>query len=228
MKFSLTLSLAALIAAGPAFADPPGHAPAYGYYKKHGHDDDDRHRGDGRHGRGDDLRDRDDDIRYRGDEIHYRPEIVQYREPPRVTEYYTGASGVVYGHDYGIASGRCNRDEIGAVIGGVTGAVIGGRVADRGDRVVGMVVGGVLGAIVGHAIGDSMDDRDRACMGHALELGRPGVPVVWRHDGHHYHFTPRGTAGGGCRYATLIIDGRMPREVLACPSGRGQWAFHRS
>lgn len=143
-------------------------------------------------------------------------------------KHYKGKSGVVYVRDYGISSGRCNRDEIGAVIGGVTGAVIGSRVVEREDRVVGMVVGGVLGAVLGHAIGDSMDERDRACMGHALELGRPGVPVVWRHDGHAYRFTPRGEARGGCRYATLAIDGRKPREVLACPSGRGEWTFRRS
>ncbi len=134
---------------------------------------------------------------------------------------------MVYTHDYGIASGRCNRDEIGAVIGGVTGAVIGGHVAGRDDRVVGVVVGGVLGAVLGHAIGDRMDDRDRACMGHALELGRPGVPVAWRHQGHHYQFTPRGDARGGCRYATLAVDGRKPREVLACPAGRGEWRLRR-
>lgn len=140
---------------------------------------------------------------------------------------YKGKTGVVYTHDYGIASGRCNRDEIGAVIGGVTGAVIGGHVAGRDDRVVGVVVGGVLGAVLGHAIGDRMDDRDRACMGHALELGRPGVPVAWRHQGHHYQFTPRGDARGGCRYATLAVDGRKPREVLACPAGRGEWRLRR-
>jgi surface antigen len=141
---------------------------------------------------------------------------------------YKGKSGAVYVRDYGIESGRCNRDEIGAVIGGVTGAVIGGQVVDRDSRVVGMVVGGVLGAVVGHAIGDSMDERDRACMGHALELGRPGVPVVWRHDGHRYHFTPRGEARGGCRYATLSVNGKKPREVLACPAGRGEWTFRRT
>ena len=144
------------------------------------------------------------------------------------TRHYKGKSGVAYVHDYGIASGRCNRDEIGAVIGGVTGAVIGGQVAGRGDRVVGMVVGGVLGAVLGHAIGDSMDDRDRACMGHALELGRPGIPVEWSHDGHRYHFTPRGDTSGGCRNATMMIDGRNPHDVLACPSGRGEWTFRRN
>lgn len=191
MKVPVTLALAAMLSAGPAFADPPGHAPAHGYYKDR-HDDD--------HDRG----------KYKKD------------------KHYQGKSGVVYVRDYGVSSGRCNRDEIGAVLGGVTGAVIGSRVADRDNRVVGMVVGGVLGAVLGHAIGDDMDDRDRACMGHSLELGRPGVPVVWSHDGHRYHFTPRGDARGSCRYATIVIDGRKPHEVLACPSGRGEWTFRRS
>ncbi|MFP5505573.1 MAG: glycine zipper domain-containing protein [Gammaproteobacteria bacterium] len=181
MKLALALSLAALIGAGPVLADPPGHAPAHGYYK-------DKHK----------------------------------------KKHHKGRSGVVYGHDYGIAAGRCNRDEIGTVIGGVTGAVIGGQVAGRDDRVVGMVVGGVIGAVLGHAIGDAMDERDRACMGHALELGRTGVPVVWTSGGHRYHFTPRGDARDGCRYATVMVDGRRPQDVLACPSGRrGEWNFRR-
>lgn len=191
MNVPVTLALAALAGTSPAWADPPEHAPAHGYYKKH-HNDDRGHRQD----------------RHAG---HYR-----------------GQSGVVYVHDYGIPAGRCNRDEIGAVIGGVSGAVIGGQVAGRDDRVVGMVVGGVLGAVLGHAIGDSMDARDRACMGHALELGRPGVPVAWRHDGRAYRFTPRGDARDGCRYATLVVDGQRPRDVLACPAGRGEWSFRRT
>ncbi len=114
------------------------------------------------------------------------------------------------------------------MIGGVTGVIVGSQVADRDDRVVGMVVGGVLGAVLGHAIGDRMDDRDRACMGHALELGKPGVPVVWGHGGHQYRFIPRGDARDGCRHATLIVDGKKPREVLACPAGRGNWTFRRT
>ena len=192
MKLPLALTLAALVAAGPAFADPPAHAPAHGYYKKKPHDHE------------------------------------VYEVERRTVRYYEGKSGVAYVRDYGISSGRCNRDEIGAVIGGVTGAVIGGQMADRDNRAVGMVVGGVFGAVLGHAIGDSIDDRDRACMGHALELGRPGVPVVWRNDGRRYHFTPRGDARDGCRHATLVVDGGRPRDVLACPSGRGEWRFRRS
>jgi surface antigen len=141
--------------------------------------------------------------------------------------YYAGYSGRHYREDFGILSGRCNRDAIGAVLGGVGGAVIGGQVAGRDDRVVGMVVGGVLGAVVGHAIGEELDKNDRGCMGHALELGKAGVPVVWSHDGHRYHFTPRGEAPNNCRYATLVMDNRKPREILACPNRNGEWKFNR-
>jgi surface antigen len=197
MNLRLTLAMAALVAAGPVLADPPAHAPAHGYHNKSKHDHDDRG--------------------YAYDE----------RRTFRSVRHYEGRSGVGYVRDYGIASGGCNRDEIGTVLGGVTGAVIGSRVADD-NRAVGMVVGGVLGAVLGHAIGDSIDRGDRACMGHALELGRPGVPVVWASGGHRYHFTPRGDARGGCRHATLVVDGRRPRDVLACPSGRGEWTFRRS
>ena len=194
MKLASTILLATCVVAGPALADPPSHAPAHGYYKKHDRDDDHKHHKHHKH-----------------DKRHYE-----------------GKSGAVYARDYGIAAGRCNRDEIGAVIGGVTGAVIGGQVADRDDRVVGMVVGGVLGAVLGHAIGDHMDDRDRACMGHALDLGKPGVPVVWTHGPSRYRFIPGRDARDGCLYPNISIDGKKPREVLACPAGRGDWTFRRT
>jgi hypothetical protein len=141
--------------------------------------------------------------------------------------YYLGYTGYKYKEDYGILSGHCNRDAIGAVLGGVGGAVIGGQVAGKDDRAVGMVVGGVLGAVLGHAIGEELDKNDRACMGHALELGKAGTPVAWTHDGHHYHFTPRGDAPGGCRYATMAMDSRKPKEIIACPTQDGEWKFDK-
>jgi hypothetical protein len=190
MKMLTSAGLICLLASGGVMADPPAHAPAWGYHDDHPHAD-------------------------------------KHHKKPKKIKHYPGKSGVVYVHDYGIASGKCNRDEIGAVIGGVTGAVIGGQVAGKDDRIVGMVVGGVLGAILGHAIGDEIDKKDRACMGHALELGKPGVPIVWKGGTHQYRFTPRGDAPGGCRYATLTIDNRKPQDVLACPTGRGEWEFRR-
>lgn len=186
MKTQIALVMAGLIAATSAWADPPSHAPAHGYYKdkeKHKH---------------------------------------KYKE-----HKYHGKSGAYYVQDYGIHSGKCNRDEIGAVIGGVGGAVIGGQVAGKDDRVVGMVVGGVLGAVLGHAVGDAMDKKDRACMGHALELGKSGAPVIWNNDRRRYSFTPKGDAPNNCRYAALSIDGGKSRDVLACPNKQGEWKFDR-
>lgn len=194
MKPFAILALAGLFGANAAWADPPHHAPAHGYYKNN-HDDDD------------------DDRRHKKHRKH---------------KEYRGHSGVVYDNDYGIRSGRCNRDAIGAVIGGVAGAVIGGQVADREDRVVGMVIGGVVGAVIGHAVGDRMDDRDRACMGHALDVGKPGVPVAWKHGTTRYQFVPGRSAGEGCRHVTLRVDGGKPHPSVACPSGRGEWAFRRT
>jgi surface antigen len=179
MKAQITAGLIGLLSAGVALADPPSHAPAHGWRKKH--------------------------------------------DP-----YYAGYSGKQYAHDYGITSGSCNRDAIGAVIGGVGGAVIGGQVAGKEDQAVGMVVGGVLGAVLGYAIGDAIDENDRACMGHALELGKTGNPVVWKSDGHQYRFTPKGDAPNNCRYATLAMDGRKPKEILACPNRNGEWKFGKA
>lgn len=197
MKALYVALIAGLFGAQAAWADPPSHAPAHGYHKKHHHDDDDGH--------------------------HHKHKYKKHKH-----KEYRGHSGVVYHDDYGIASGRCNRDAIGAVIGGVSGAVIGGQVADRDDRVVGMVIGGVVGAVIGHAVGERMDERDRACMGHALDLGKPGVPVVWRNGSTRYNFVPGDSAGQGCRHVTLRVDGGKPHPSVACPSGRGEWTFRRS
>ena len=111
MKFPVTLALAAVVGAGPAFADPPAHAPAHGYYKKH----------------------HDREYRYADDD----------RRSYRTGRYYEGKSGVAYVRDYGISSGRCNRDEIGTVIGGVTGAVI-SMFAGAGGWVTGAVIANFL------------------------------------------------------------------------------------
>src|SRR5687768_10824729 len=39
--------------------------------------------------------------------------------------FYVGYSGKHWDRDYAVLSGRCNREEIGAVLGGVAGGVVG-------------------------------------------------------------------------------------------------------
>src|SRR5688572_33155528 len=81
---------------------------------------------------------------------------------------YVGYTGKKWEKDYGVIEGRCNTDAVGAVVGGAIGGVIGSR-AGKEDRPVAILAGTVIGALIGAKIGQSIDERDRGCMGHALE-----------------------------------------------------------
>lgn len=165
-----------------ALADPPKHAPAHGWRKKH--------------------------------------------DP-----YYVGFSGYRWGSDYGILSGRCNREEVGTVLGGVIGGVIGNKAGDRDDRVVATIIGAAVGALIGNRIGKELDERDRSCFGHALEIGETGQPVKWANDvtGVRYEMIPgdrNDSYGDGCREYALGAtseDGYSYRSGVACQSETGIW-----
>jgi surface antigen len=172
---------ASLGVALPALADPPSHAPAHGWRKKH--------------------------------------------DP-----YYVGYTGRQWERDYGIVDGHCNREAIGTVLGGVVGGVVGSQVADGDDRAVAIVLGTVIGAVIGRQIGRNMDERDRACVGHALELGKDGQSVRWLNNttGVTYALTPSGggQAAGSCRNFELQISRAGKTEVQpsrACRTGDGTW-----
>ena len=145
--------------------------------------------------------------------------------------YYLGYTGNKWERDYDVRSGHCNREEIGAVLGGVVGGVIGAQVGSRNDRTVATIIGAALGALIGAKIGRDLDDSDRACFGHALEIGSTGRRVTWDNSetGVHYVITPgagsRGDAGF-CRNFTLIAeagDDHWNRKGRACQSERGVW-----
>jgi surface antigen len=166
----------------PAFADPPAHAPAHGWRKKH--------------------------------------------DP-----YYVGYSGKHWENDYGILSGHCNRDAIGAVVGGVVGGVIASRVAEPENRTVATVIGAFAGALIGHRIGRELDEADRGCFGHVLEVGQSGQRVTWTNEstGVRYEMQPgadRQRNGAACREFTLTaVAGRekSSQQGVACQSGTGVW-----
>lgn len=113
-----------------AWADPPAHAPAHGWRKKH--------------------------------------------DP-----YYLGYRGTKWPRDYGVLMGRCDHSAIGAVLGGVVGGAIGSQIGKGEGRAVAIVVGTVLGAVIGAQIGRDLDEADRGCIGHTLELVPPGQRVAW-------------------------------------------------
>jgi surface antigen len=184
MKSVLRTVLVALVVAvaAPALADPPAHAKAHGWRKKH--------------------------------------------DPA-----YVGYTGKEWTHDYGIIEGRCNRDQIGTVVGAVVGGAIGSQVGEGSERTVAIIVGSVLGAVIGREIGRDLDDRDRACVGHSLELVKVGQSVRWVNDKTRvtYLLTPLAPVKGDkshCRRFKLqaTFDGRpKASEGLACRAADGTW-----
>jgi surface antigen len=146
---------------------------------------------------------------------------------------YVGYTGRQWERDYGIIEGHCNRDDIGTVIGAVVGGAIGSKVGEGSNRTVAIVVGSVLGAIVGREIGRDLDDRDRACVGHSLELVKLGQKVRWTNEQTHvsYVLTPLAAVKGDpsdCRRYTLqaSLDGRSRNsDGRACRTGDGTWAI---
>src|SRR4051812_25724985 len=142
-RFLGALLIASTLLTLSVSADPPDHAKAHGWRKKH-------------------------DARYVG---------------------YTGRE---WDHDYGVIEGHCNRKEIGTVAGGIVGGVIGSQVGDGDNRAAAIIIGAALGALVGRQIGRELEDSDRACVGHALELAQPGQSVRWLNDvtGVSYVVTP--------------------------------------
>ena len=151
--------------------------------------------------------------------------------------YYVGYEGRRWPSDYGVLHGSCNREAIGAVLGAAVGGAIGSRVGEGDDRAVATIIGVVIGAVVGAQIGRSLDEEDRACIGHALELSEAGRPVYWQneHSGARYTLTPlaevRGQAGRICREFVLEVrlDGKRDRsQQKACRNEDGSWSLARN
>lgn len=179
---TMLIASSLLMGGAPLLADPPAHAPAHGWRKKH-------------------------------------------------DAHYIGYSGRQWERDFEISSGRCNRQEIATVVGGIAGGVIANRVADE-HRTVATIVGAIAGAVIGNRIGRELDEADRRCLGHALEIAEPGQRVRWNNEatGMSYEMSLGGDSarsGAVCREYTLVTStGRRDRSShagLACQSGSGAW-----
>ena len=146
--------------------------------------------------------------------------------------YYAGYSGRQWEDDYGVRDGRCDRAEVGAVLGGVAGGVVGAEVAKDGQLAVAVALGTVIGAAIGAEIGRRMDQADRSCVGHALELSETGRTVTWTNPNTavSYRLTPTAEADGpsGCRKFRLTATGSFglsEGRTVACPSADGTWTL---
>jgi surface antigen len=146
-------------------------------------------------------------------------------------EDYTGYHGKKWKSDYGVLEGRCNREQVGAVLGGVVGGAIGSQVGQGENRPIAIAIGTIAGAVIGAQIGRDMDEADRACLGHALELAGDKKRVTWKGaDGRTtYLVTPvRGVEHNGaqCREFDFRVTAGERRETSrarACPADDGNW-----
>jgi surface antigen len=143
---------------------------------------------------------------------------------------YEGYSGRHWGDDYGVRSGSCNRAGIGAVLGGIAGGAVGAQVGKGEDRAAAIAVGAVVGAAIGSEIGRRMDQTDRSCVGHALELTPAGESVSWTNPNTQvtYQLTPARDEPreAGCRKFRLIAHGSFglsEGRTVACPDTQGVW-----
>ena len=137
---------------------------------------------------------------------------------------YAGYKGKQWERDFDIASGSCNRQEI---------ATVDRRRRRRRDRqsrrgrarTVATIVGAIAGAVIGNRIGRELDEADRGCFGHALEIGaarptrhldkrrhRPALRAVPGAD------RPRG--GTTCREYTLVTVDAAAANARRTPGRR--------
>lgn len=132
----------------------------------------------------------------------------------------------------GVDLGRCNREQIGMLIGGATGAAAGSTIGKGDGRTAAIIGGALVGLLAGGAIGRSLDKADGYCIAQALAYAQDGATVIWRNPDAHtdYHVTPTRSysndAGRYCREYTALatIDGRHERmHGTACLQPDGSW-----
>ena len=112
--------------------------------------------------------------------------------------------------------------------------MIANRVADE-HRTVATIVGVIAGAVIGNRIGRELDEADRGCFGHALEIAQPGQRITWANEtaGLRYEMSPgAGSTRNGtpCREYTLVtVAGRerSSQTGVACQSQPGVWQAAR-
>ena len=142
---------------------------------------------------------------------------------------YKGYQGDDWGNDYGVVSnGRCNTDVLLGVTGAVGGAVIANRSSTPANRDIATIFGAIAGGIIGSAVGSAIDNGDRACIGHSLELVPVGHPVYWNNPRSHvaWRVVPLRDLSPVCREFHVYRDyyGRRSVErVVACRRNRGAW-----
>lgn len=126
--------------------------------------------------------------------------------------------------EYGIAQSTCNREAVGALIGG-------SQVGNGDGQTAAAMAGTIVGSLVGQKVGSHMDQIDQACAGQAIERADDYQAVSWSNPstGARYNVAPTGIYemnGQFCRgFVTRIIIGNEidTVESRACRQADGTW-----
>jgi surface antigen len=145
--------------------------------------------------------------------LSLKPFAAGAGEPPQAKAAYVGFTGKKWPKDYGVAQGRCDTRAVAAAV-------------SRGEE-------RAIAVIVGAALGKRLDESDRGCMGHALELASLRQTVAWTNaaTGVSYRLTPTGAFKDGAltcrRFAAVVASGKGKESVkaAACRQGSGEWLF---
>jgi hypothetical protein len=160
---------------------------------------------------------------------------------------YTGYGGTRWSTDYGIGAGRCDRDSIIVQAEDSRKTLVQRHEENLKNRTVG-IIGATTGSgvLLSTRLGGRLDDRDRHCLGHVLELGAVGREVSWVNPSTRQavvavvnEFTPgtRIPTGSGpkgqerCRVLVLTttavgVAARGPAQTLiACQANPGVWSI---
>jgi len=120
--------------------------------------------------------------------------------------------------------GRCNRDLLGALIGGAGGAALGSTIGKGDGQTTAIIGGAILGILVGGSIGQTMDEIDQNCIGQALEHAPDGQTIAWQNptSDTQYEIMPTRTV--------QVADGRYCREytTTAVVAGKTQQVYGRA
>jgi len=127
--------------------------------------------------------------------------------------FYLGYTGKKWTKDYGIIAGTCDA------------AAVSNSVAAKQEGAVAMMSG--------TKIGPKLDESDRGCWGHALELAVVKNTVVWTNKatGVTYRLVPTRDfqqTERPCREFTTLITADARQHMIrgvACRHGEGEWAL---
>lgn len=177
------------------------------------------------------------------------PAATQTATPGRGSSGYTGYGGTRWSTDYGIGAGRCDRDQIVVEATGSGQTLVQRHEENLKNRSVGIIgaTGGTGLLLSTRTIGRGrLDERDRRCLGHVLELGSPGQKVGWTNGGTRQsyavvvtEYSPSGAVPSGARpgsrdrcrvlLLTTVGAGTSARsstdKLIACEANPGVWSI---